>query len=436
MKKITTTIYKELLLLFRDKTGLLVLFVMPAALVLIVTLIQENLLKTDIRVLFIDNDKKEISREMETLLQRADNIKLIKQPDGSELTEEYANNSVAKGLYQFSIIIPDGTTEAVTKKSLQKVKKLMFDDRMPEEIAVPEIIIFYDPTIQGSFRVAVNNIVSRVINGVEQKLKFRHVLDLLPEKIKQAFPDEFREYIPDDNSLLPLREQLENEGAIIKTKETFATKMGFTTKPTSVQQNVPAWTLFGIFFIIVPIAGSLINERESGTLLRLRSMPVSYFVIMCGKITAYTFICFGQFGIILIIGKFVLPLFGCPPFSIGPKYWVFFLILLSSISAATGFGILLGTIMKTYEQASMLGPVSVVIAAAVGGIMVPVYAMPEFIQPFTVLSPLSWGQDAFYDILLRGGGLASALPEICSLFACFIGSIGTACFFMFYKNQN
>ena len=51
-------------------------------------------------------------------------------------------------------------------------------------------------------------------------------------------------------------------------------------------------------------------------------------------------------------------------------------VALSAILAATGYGILLGTVVRTYEQASMFGAISIVIASAVGGIMVPVWAMP------------------------------------------------------------
>ena len=55
-------IRKELTLLYRDFSGLMVLFVMPVALVIVVTLVQENVLKsmgeTKTRMLFIDLDGK------------------------------------------------------------------------------------------------------------------------------------------------------------------------------------------------------------------------------------------------------------------------------------------------------------------------------------------------------------------------------------------
>ena len=46
MYKIGATILKELLLVFRDRAGMLVLFLMPALLVLVITLVQENVMKT------------------------------------------------------------------------------------------------------------------------------------------------------------------------------------------------------------------------------------------------------------------------------------------------------------------------------------------------------------------------------------------------------
>lgn len=60
MTRFFATAYKELLLLKRDRSGLLVLFVMPAILVLVITIVQENAMKTmgetPTEILFIDKD--------------------------------------------------------------------------------------------------------------------------------------------------------------------------------------------------------------------------------------------------------------------------------------------------------------------------------------------------------------------------------------------
>ncbi|MEZ4525561.1 MAG: ABC transporter permease [Desulfobacterales bacterium] len=74
---------------------------------------------------------------------------------------------------------------------------------------------------------------------------------------------------------------------------------------------------------------------------------------------------------------------------------------------------------RTYEQASMFGPVSVVIAAALGGIMVPVYVMPRVMQQISHFSPLAWGLTALTDIFVRGGNVKTVLPELLLLLAFF-----------------
>ena len=57
-----------------------------------------------------------------------------------------------------------------------------------------------------------------------------------------------------------------------------------------------------------------------------------------------------------------------------------------------------------------------IIFGALGGIMVPKFVMPGFMQNLANLSPMSWGLEGFLDIFLRGGGVSDVLPESLSLF--------------------
>jgi ABC-2 type transport system permease protein len=71
----------------------------------------------------------------------------------------------------------------------------------------------------------------------------------------------------------------------------------------------------------------------------------------------------------------------------------------------------------------MFGPISIVIAAALGGVMVPVYAMPTFMQTISVISPLAWGLNGTLDVFVRGGGVIDVLPEAASLGAFFAACV-------------
>jgi ABC-2 type transport system permease protein len=94
--------------------------------------------------------------------------------------------------------------------------------------------------------------------------------------------------------------------------------------------------------------------------------------------------------------------------------------------AAIGFGILLGTVAKTQEQSAPFGATSVVILAAIGGVWVPVFAMPKVMQYVSHISPMNWGLNAFYDVLLRNGSFLEILPEIIFLLLFFITTITIA----------
>lgn len=152
-------------------------------------------------------------------------------------------------------------------------------------------------------------------------------------------------------------------------------------------------------------------------------MPVATFSLLTGKLCAYVLVCLLQFALMLAAGVFLLPLVGTSGLEISSNPWIIISIALAASLAATGYGLLVGTLAKTYEQASMFGAVSVVIAAALGGVMIPVYVMPRYMQEISTFSPLAWGLTAFQDVFVRGGNLSTVLPELSYLLLFFIASI-------------
>jgi len=415
--KLAVSIAKELLLLVRDRAGMVLLFVMPAFLVIVITLIQDKVTTTEVEVLFVDNDRGAIGTEVRNLFGRVDTVHLVEVLGGRPVSADTARALVAAGKYQFAVVLPAGLSVAAEEGARTVVTSHLFPDRkIPTAPEIATIVVWFDPTVHGSFRAAVRSALDQVVQGVQTRLFVEHSLTLLPEKIGEGLPAGVMQAVSlarlDARELMP---QLFADTSLIPVREYFSTAMGFVKQPTAVQQNVPAWAIFGIFFIVVPLAGSLIKERESGTLLRLKVMPVSYLTVISGKIIAYTLVCLIQFAVIVGAGVFILPLFGLAAFDPGQQPVLFLIVLVSIIAAACGYGILLGTIGRTYEQIAVFAPVSIVIGAALGGIMVPIYALPDFLRPVCLFSPLYWGQSGFYDLLLRGGNLASILPESVAL---------------------
>ncbi len=439
MIKLIAVISKEILLLLRDRFGLLLLFLMPAVLVLVVSLVQENVIKTSISVLFVDNDRQSLGKAIEKQLLKSTSIEVIKEFNGKLINETTAHEAVANGHFQFCIIIPEGTTEAVRKRAEAVVQNSLVGNGSDQTTStennneeISDIIVYFDPTVQGVFRAAVINSMERVVAGMEMTVKIKMFSEMFPEYLNKTLQSAMgvNPFI-EHNRIIPDIDFAWSNERLLGIKENFATLHGFKKMPTSVQQNVPAWALFGIFFIVVPISGSLIKDKQDGMLQRLLTMPVSYLTLLCGKIISYALVCMVQFIFVLLIGKFLLPLLGTPVLEMGSDPLAVIIMVLASILAATGYGIMLGTICRTYEQASSIGPISVVIAAAIGGVMVPVYAMPKAMQEISAFSPLAWGLNGFYDIFVRDGDVGAILFEASSLFSFFVLTLLIACIFMF-----
>ena len=438
MYKTGATIIKELLLVLRDRAGMLVLFLMPALLVLVITLVQENVMKTmgekSTRILLVDQEQQSIGQTVEKRLLESGLVEIVKK-----VNEKEAIKAVIDGDFQLCIIIPKGITRSVKAKARQVVmKSLSMDDTSTgKKIQRRDIAIYFDPTVLGGFRSALLNSLKLVIVGIEIDEKMKVLAELLPEHINMTIRKKMGSFVPDNLIKdIPGIKLDFNSDPLMKVKENPASRDAFDKTPSSVQQNVPAWALFGIFFIVVPMAGGLIKERHDQTLLRLLTMPVSYITLITGKVIAYVFVCLIQFTLILLIGKFLLPLLGSPMLEMGSDPIAVIIIAISAILAAAGYGILLGTVARTYEQASMFGPISIVIAAALGGIMVPVYAMPKIMQEISVFSPLSWGLDAFLDIFVRGGNIITVLREVFLLLSFFIITMLISWVYFFRRTRN
>jgi ABC-2 type transport system permease protein len=96
---------------------------------------------------------------------------------------------------------------------------------------------------------------------------------------------------------------------------------------------------------------------------------------------------------------------------LGENAWLLLPMCICSSLAAIGFGVFIGKITTDHQQAVVLSALSVVIFAAIGGIWVPVFAMPEIMKIISQISPLNWGLNGFYDILIRDGTFMDILPE-------------------------
>ncbi len=422
MHKLWQSTYKEFLLLKRDIGGLVILFVMPLILVITVTLIQEStsqhIFNSKIKVLLIDNDANALSQTIISNLKEGNSFEIITSIDKKSITEDQVNDLILSSQYKLAIIIPKDLTKNLKAKVSQNVSKILKEFEISEdnsvenvEIDTQQIKLYFDPTIQLSFRNGIKSAIDNMVSKIETQSIYKAFKEEL-EIDKDVF--ENKEFI----SFLEINPQKNNK----------------EIKPNSVQHNVPAWALFAIFFIIVPLSINIVNEKNQGTFVRLKTNPISYATILGGKVIIYLTVCLIQFALMLLVGLYLFPYLGLPNFDINGSYFLLFLVAIFSGLAAIGIGILIGTIASTQEQSAPFGATLVVILAAIGGVWIPVFAMPKMMQLFAKISPMNWGLNCFYDVIIRDNSFIEILPEILLMGLFFVLMISLAIYYDKAKN--
>ena len=218
------------------------------------------------------------------------------------------------------------------------------------------------------------------------------------------------------------------QSQIIKYKEIYASKTGKMIVPNAVQHNVPAWTIFAMFFIAIPITGSIMKEKSEGSVFRLLTMPSSYLILTSGKLIVYVGVCLVQFLLMISVGLYFLPMLGLPTLVLGNSFWGIGILTLATALAATGYGVLVGTLASTEQQGAIMGSLSILLLSALGGIWVPTYVMPESMRAVSVFSPLNWSLDGYYKLFLRSSDAVAILTDAMKLFAFFIATMAISSF--------
>ncbi|KMQ65900.1 ABC transporter [Chryseobacterium sp. FH2] len=417
--KLWRSFVKEILLLKRDIGGIVIIFVMPLLLIVTITLIQDSTFKnlegSKIPIIFIDNDKSEVSKNIKLELENSKTFQLL-----TNYNEKSAQDVVFSGDYQMAIVIPENLTKDLNSNIDSKVQAIVssfgLEENSDQKVQVPgvkakEIHLYFDPATNAGFKNSVMNSVNKMVFEIENK------------KIYKAFQDQ-----------LGTTENLEENKNLISFKEITPKKGEMEAIPNSVQHNVPAWALFAIFFIVVPLSINLVKEKSQGTSVRVRVSPTPYYIHILGKTFTYLIICVIQFLLMVAVGIYLFPYMDLPQFDVTGKMFQLIVVTLFSGLAAIGFGVLLGTIADTQEQSAPFGATSVVVLAAIGGIWVPVFLMPDFMQSVAKFSPMNWGLNAYYDIILRNSGIGGIAKELSFLFLFYITMVGIS--LIYERKQN
>lgn len=165
-----------------------------------------------------------------------------------------------------------------------------------------------------------------------------------------------------------------------------------------------------VFIPLIGISAAFAYERQAGTLRRLLTTPTGRGTYLLGSILGNVFWALVQMTLLVLFGALVL---GVPwarqPFALA-------ILMVASCLAAAAFGTMLGTFVRTANQANGVSIMLGMVMALLGGCWYPIELFPEVVRTAVKVLPTTWAMQGMTDMLLRGQGVMGILPEAGVLF--------------------
>jgi len=385
--------------------GLFIMFFMPILLVVVITSVQNSTFElvnnNKISLVVYNKDQGPLGLQ---LIEGIRKIGLFKiQIADSSLLENDISTQMHSRDALVALEIPRGFTNIIQNKADEIAAKALKDpDSAAVKNEVPAVVIdslkmYYHPVMQTSFRQSVEG----AFRSAVQVIQGETIVKKLYEAVNQK-------EVPEDLEKQILFGQL-------PISEIPVSRSGDRTIPNASQHNVPAWTIFAMFFIVISLGGVMVREKNSGSFIRLKTLPASYLNALFSKQIVYLLVTFLQAAVVFTIGNKIFPFIGLPALHIPNDIPGLLVVTLVVGYCAVNYAICVGVYANTAEQSNGFGAISILILAALGGLMVPSFAMPANLQKILQISPLHWALEAYYGLFLEGGKLRDIWMNILSL---------------------
>ncbi|MDR9499840.1 MAG: ABC transporter permease [Hydrogenovibrio sp.] len=369
---------KECRLLLRDPYALAVLFVMPVVFVLIMAL--------SLQTAF--SDKSSGQKQVDQL-----GIVLLADPD---IPKDW--QAVFAHLENFSVTVLAETANHRTlaekqvltgeKMAMVTLPKALIDALSKGQKIETPLSLAFAPTAPPAMRALLKASLMRILVEKKIAVTFQRTSPVAAAS----------DSVPESNLSAFLGKSVITESTLGQTS--------VTTTPSSVQQSVPAWLVFAMFFIVIPLSATLLIEISQGTLARLHTYPFHSGWLLLGKLLPFMGVNLIQAALMFATGLWLVPLLGGESLTLGQQAIWLVPVALSVSLTAIALALLISVLARTHEQATTLGGVLNLLMGAVGGVMVPTFVMPETMQTLAAFSPMNWGLEAFLSVTLRQGGWA------------------------------
>jgi len=393
IRQIIAITLKELKVLWLDREALALLFAMPMFFILVMSFALEGVFEAGskghpIEILVVHQDGGRLAEQAIGDLKRMEGLILIETYEGIPLSSDKAEQLIGRGVYPLALLFPEGYTEQILKNAN--------DPKKGKAI----VYLISDP--------AMNlQLLATVKGAVQGAIERRVLLARIPQRLKEMFgtlggTEGLLDNMLEDQNIS------ERGRSGVDFIQTFPKGFNAGRRPTATEQNVPAYTIFGVFFIVLTLASSFLQEKKDGTFQRILAAPLSKTALLIGKLLPYYLVNLIQIALMFCIGVVVFGMkLGHLPALV--------IVSLALAAAANGLGLLVAALGKTEPQVNGLSVLLAITLSALGGMMVPTFIMPNLMKTLSLFTPHAWALAGYHDIIIRGLGTKDILSEMFAL---------------------
>jgi len=409
IKKLFLIALKDLRLIFRDPSALVLILLAPFVLTLGMGALTGRFSNSSetgigsIPVLIVNKDEGDLGGVLVDVFQSDELMDLVNPELMDDL--QAAKILVDDDESAAVIYVPEGFTSSIVPEDYSSTSE--------ETVQITSYANPTQPTNAGILRSILDQFIDQVeISRVSGEVIIQQLLSngiILPDQARSAGME-----IGQDLA------QNENSGSSIRMNTEINAEGGIEFDILSYM--APGMAIMFLMFTVTYGGRSLLSENTHGTLPRLLVAPTIPAFVLGGK----------GFGIFLTAVSQMLILIGGTSLLFqlqwGDIAGVVILIFVAAF-AATGWGMLFAAMLKTPGQVAVTGSAAMLIFGLLGGSFFDLSMLPNWINVVNKITPNAWAIDGFY-ILSVGGKLKDISTNIFALIIMGISLFAIATFWI------
>lgn len=147
----------------------------------------------------------------------------------------------------------------------------------------------------------------------------------------------------------------------------------------------------------------LLRERRRGIWRRLRTTPAPGSILILSKVLFTALVALAQIAVTFAFGALAFGVRIGSPAGLG-------LLAVAAAVLAACTGLLVAALGGSEGRARSLAIVAILTLSLLGGLWLPAFLLPEWVQQMSVVLPTAWAAKGFASVTGGNAGLAGALP--------------------------